>query len=258
MLVDTHCHLNLAGHFPDPASELEFALAQGVDRVIVVGIDLETSRIAVELAERFPGVYATVGIHPNSAAELVEGWEDRISEMLAHPKVVAIGEIGLDYHWDLATKEQQYATLEIQLDISEKHDCPVVFHCREAYDELLSVLKKRRTGRWLLHCFSGTSADADRAMRLGCYFGVDGPITYKSAGELREIVAKLPLDRVVVETDSPYLTPVPFRGKPNRPGYVTYVNGMLAAVWRTDAETMAARTTENAERFFERLALPKH
>lgn len=258
MLTDTHCHLNLTEHFPDPASEVEFARSQGVDRLIVVGIDLESSRMAIGLAEQFPGVFATVGIHPNSSANLEEGWRDSIRAMASHPKVVAIGEIGLDYHWQYATREEQFKALTEQLDLADELDIPVVFHCREAYDDLLTLLEGRKQGRWLLHCFSGDANDAARANKLECYFGVDGPLTYKSANGLRDLVASLPLERVVVETDAPYLTPAPFRGKPNRPGYVSYVNAMLAAIWRTDAETMAVRTSENAERFFTRLGLSKN
>lgn len=259
MLIDTHCHLNLTDHFPDPATEIAFAKASGVDKLIVIGIDLETSQIALDLGDRFPEVYAGVGIHPNYAAkykpEMIEG----IEAMTRHPKCAAIGEIGLDYHWDYATREEQYAALSDQLDLASRNKLPVVFHCREAYGDLLDILEARvaqKSAPWLLHCFAGNKEDAERAKALDCYFGVDGPLTYKNATELREIVFTLPRDRVVVETDAPYLTPAPHRGKPNRPGYVMYVSNMLASLWQISNEAAAIQTTENAHRVFTGIASP--
>lgn len=260
MLIDTHCHLNLTDHFPDPASEVAFAKYLDVERLIVVGVDLESSQIALDLAERFEEVFAVVGIHPNHSADYKSEWISAVQTMLEHPKAVALGEIGLDYHWDYATREQQYAALSDQLDLATSIATPVVFHCREAYGDLLDILEQRvanRNAPWLLHCFSGTKQDALMAMDLDCYFGVDGPITYKNAGDLRDLVRDLPRDRIVIETDAPYLTPVPYRGKPNRSGYVVYVNNMLASLWGVSIELASAQTTENAQRFFgNRLALP--
>lgn len=240
-------------HFPDPGAEVSHALSLGVDRLVVVGVDIATSRTALELAEQFPEIYAVVGIHPNHSANYEPGMLDAVRNMLDHPKTVAMGEIGLDYHWDYATREQQYLAMSDQLDLADSIQSPIVFHCREAYGDLLDILESRR-GRFLLHCFSGSSEDASRAKEMDCYFGVDGPITYKSAGELRNLVLTLPQDRIVVETDSPYLTPVPHRGKPNRPGFVSYVNAMLASIWGCSVEDAARRTTENALRFFTKLA----
>lgn len=247
-LIDTHCHLNLEEHFADPSATIAEAHAVGVGRLIVVGIDLATSRRAIALAEQHPSLYATIGIHPNSSADKFDMSE--IEALVSHPKVVAIGEIGLDYHWDYATKEQQFASLHAQLDLADRLDKPVVFHCREAYDDLLTILEARRRGPWLLHCFSGSQSDADRAIRLGCTFGVDGPITYPKAGDLRQIVGGLSHDRLVVETDSPYLTPVPFRGKPNRPSNVVFVNRGLADCLGLTEAACSELTTRNAERFF--------
>lgn len=257
MLIDTHCHLNLTEHFPDPAAEVEFARSTGVERLIVVGVDLPTSQIAIDLADRFQEVYAVAGIHPNYAANYTPDLIPPLRELLAHPKVVAIGEIGLDYHWDYATREQQYEVLKAQLDLAEEHQTPIVFHCREAYEDLLDILESRYNPQstshkphLLLHCFAGDAQDAQRATALGCYFGVDGPLTYKNAQALRDLVQTLPRDRVVIETDAPYLTPVPHRGKPNRPGYVAHVNSMLASLWGISQEEAAEITTANATAFF--------
>lgn len=300
MLIDTHCHLNLTEHFPDPAAEVEFARNMGVERLIVVGIDLPTSQIAIDLADRFQEVYAVAGIHPNHAADFTPAQIAPLRGMLAHPKVVALGEIGLDYHWDYATREQQYEALKAQLDLAEEQQTPIVFHCREAYEDLLDILEGRlgtrdeRQGtrddgrmtnddppttnhnphstphapgptpfipspspplplssapKLLLHCFAGTPQDAQRAIALGCYFGLDGPLTYKNAQALRDLVQTLPRNRVVIETDAPYLTPVPHRGKPNRPAYVAHVNSMLATLWQISQEETAEITTANATRF---------
>lgn len=250
MIVDTHCHLNFPDAFPDAAAEIAFAHEQGVDRLVAVGCDLDSSRKALELADRFPSVYAVVGVHPNYTAHYTKEALPALEEMLAHPKAVALGEIGLDWHWDYATPDQQYTALRDQLALAESLQAPVVFHCREANPDLLDVLEKAPLPKMLLHCFSGDAKDAQRATKLDCYFGVDGPLTYKNAGDTRDLVKNLPRERVVVETDAPYLTPVPHRGKPNRPGYVVYVCNMLASLWEVEREEAARQTTANAERFF--------
>jgi TatD DNase family protein len=248
-LIDTHCHLNLWENHGDPTLAIAEAHEAGVDRLIVVGIDRKSSERAVELAEQHWGIYAVVGVHPNSAAGFVSSDLDWVAELVEHPKVLAIGEIGLDYHWDLASKPEQMACLMAQLELASELAVPVVFHCRKAYEDLLTCLEARPTHPYLLHCFSGTVEDAQRAMKLDAYFGVDGPITYKNSS-LPSVVAALPLDRLVVETDSPYLAPDPFRGKPNQPKHVVLVNRKLAEVKGVTEIEMADWTTRNAERFF--------
>jgi TatD DNase family protein len=249
-LVDTHCHLNLADKFPDPSKVIREAQDAGVMRLIVVGIDVALSRTALDIAEKHEGVYAIVGIHPNYANQYKASDLPEIEEMLKHPKAVAIGEIGLDYHWDYATPQQQRVSLFDQLDLAERTGKPVVFHCREAYPDLLSTLEQRKRGRWLFHCFAGDMNDARRAIKLDCYFGVDGPTTYPKSQELRDIVHSLPRDRIVIETDAPFLSPAPFRGKQNHPSYVRFVNAGLAATLGVELDECAKLTTSNAERFF--------
>jgi TatD DNase family protein len=250
MLIDTHCHLNDAEAFPDPALSVDEALAADVNRMFVVGVDAEDSRLAIELAERFDGVYAIVGWHPNYTSNYSAEGLAEIKSMLSHPKVVALGEIGLDFHWQYATLEQQERALFDQLDLAEEMEMPVVFHCREAYSRLLDLLDNRPRLPFLFHCFSGDGDDAQRAVQLDCYFGVDGPVTYKKSSLLRETIRTLPPDRIVVETDSPYLSPEPFRGKANKPANVALVNAALASVLGITPEECAALTTGNAERFF--------
>jgi len=254
-LIDTHCHLNLAEAFPDAASEIEAAREVGVDRMIIIGIDVETSLAAIRLAEAHDGLFASVGWHPNHANDYRPDSLRLLSDMLAHPKVVAVGETGLDYHWDRATPLQQHGAFTDQLDLAHEAGLPVVIHGRDAYPALMDVLevqtKMNGTGRYLLHCFAGDETDADRAAALGCYFGVDGPVTYKNAADLRAILAHLDPKRILIETDSPYLPPMPHRGKPNRPSYLPLINSGLAQVLGISPEACAELTTQNAEQFFQ-------
>ncbi|HTQ10480.1 MAG TPA: TatD family hydrolase [Fimbriimonadaceae bacterium] len=250
MLIDTHCHLNDSAAFPNPAATVAEAVEAGVTRMFVVGVDAEDSRRAVDLAERFTEVYAIVGWHPNHAESYSREGLDAIGQMLAHPKVVALGETGLDFHWSYATPEKQKAALLEQIALAGKLGKPVVLHCREAYPQLLDILESIEILPYLFHCFAGDEEDAKRAFGLGCYFGVDGPISFKKSGQLREILKWLPRDRIVVETDSPYLSPEPHRGKPNKPANVALVNAALASTLGMTEEECAAMTTANAERFF--------
>jgi len=250
MLIDTHCHINFPDKFPNPEETIEEARIAGVGQMIAIGCDTETSRAAVEIADRFPSVYAVVGWHPTYTKDYTRDALTEIEQMLAHPKVVALGEIGLDFHWDFATREEQEVALFDQLDLAVRADIPVVFHCREAYPELLDILEKRPHHPYLLHCFAGNLDDAMRAIDLGAMFGVDGPITYKNAHGLRDVVRQIPPERLVVETDSPYMPPVPFRGQPNKPAYVAHVNAALADVLGISPEECADLTTKNATAFF--------
>jgi len=254
-LVDTHCHLNDRQAFPIPGAAVDEALQAGVERLIVVGIDTESSQFAVQLAEEFEPVYAVVGWHPNHAAQYTSAELQPIRELLTHPKVVALGEIGLDYYRDHATKDEQYRCLNDQLELAEDTDTPVVFHCRDAYPDLLDVLDKRGANKFLFHCFAGSREDANRGVALGAWFGVDGPVTYKSADDLRETLRNLPKEKIVVETDAPWMSPVPYRGQRNRPAWVKYVNTALAETLGISEAECAELTTNNAQAFFGNLGL---
>ena len=250
MLIDTHCHLNDAKAFPDPREAIDRAVGAGVERMIVIGIHPEDWAGAIALAESHPEVYAAVGWHPNRTADFETGQIGQLEALLVHPKVLALGEIGLDYHWDFASREAQFRALREQLDLAVRVGMPVVFHAREAYSDLLDVLEARPQHPYLFHCFAGNADEAARAVRLGAYFGVDGPVTYPKAQDLREVLRSIPLDRLVVETDAPYMSPVPFRGKPCEPAYVAHVAAGLAKVFEISLEEMAEITTANAIRFF--------
>jgi TatD DNase family protein len=250
-LIDTHCHINDPKSFPDPAEAVAHAAELGVDRLIAVAVDEGWSRNAVALADQFPGVYAVVGWHPTSSPQYRREGLATIRDLAQHPKAVAIGEIGYDFYWKTASREEQDQCLADHIDLAEELGMPVVFHCRDAYPELLGWLEQRRPASpLLLHCFAGTLEEGMRAANLGCHFGFDGPLTYPKNEELRRIFASLPPDRIVLETDAPYMTPVPYRGQKNKPGWVVEVNRTAAQVWGITPEQSAARTTANAERFF--------
>ncbi|MCU0317652.1 MAG: TatD family hydrolase [Fimbriimonadaceae bacterium] len=248
--IDTHCHLNDLGRLPNTADEIEAARDVGVDRIIVVGINLAWSELALQIAEQHQGVSAVIGWHPTD----VKGFNKHdlawLRQNLSHPKCVALGEIGYDFYWDKTTKEEQDFALMAQLDLAQEVGCPIVFHCRDAYDALLEVLEKRGPGQYLLHCFAGTLDQAKRAIALGASLGVDGPVTYKKAEDLREIVRQTGLGHWVLETDAPWLTPEPYRGKPNHPSFIPHIAQGVASALGCSLDEVARVTTENAERFF--------
>lgn len=254
-MIDTHCHLNDREAFPEPERIVDEARAAGVVALIVIGVDLESSAYAVELAERFSDVFATVGHHPNYAQSFNDQALQAYAEWLKHPKVVGLGEIGLDFHWDFASPEQQSTALAAQAELARSWGGPTVFHCREAYPELLRWLESNPVPRPHFHCFAGDAAQAEQALRLGATFGVDGPITYKKADDLRAVMRGIGIDHLVLETDAPWLSPVPYRGKPNHPAYLRNIAEGLAHTLELEVEEIARRTTENALRFFPKLTI---
>jgi TatD DNase family protein len=261
-VIDTHCHLNFDSYDPDREAVIQRAAEAGVTRILIPAVDLETSRESIALAEKFAGLYVAVGLHPNSTADFEMGMLDEIAGLSQHPKVVAIGEIGLDYYWDKSPKHQQFQAFESQLALATRLERPVIIHNREASDDVMTILEtwvsglpdslKARPG--VLHSFSASAEIAERALTTGFYLGFTGPITYKKADELRRVAASVPLDRILVETDGPFLTPEPFRGKRNEPAYIPHIVDRLAALHRVSTETMAQATTTNAELVFQ---LPK-
>ena len=250
-MIDTHCHLNDSEAFPDPGEAVREAVAAGVEKMICVGVDLESSRRAVELSNEFAEVFAVVGWHPNYAQEFSERDFADIGAMFADPKVVALGEIGLDFQWQFASRQEQMTALEHQLDFAEARGHSVVFHCREAYPELLSILELRPVRvPYLFHCFAGSIADADRAIALGAMFGVDGPVTYRKADDLRATLAHIGIERLVIETDSPWMTPHPFRSERNRPSRLPLIADGLANCLGLPLETCIEQTSRNARSWF--------
>jgi TatD DNase family protein len=255
--VDTHCHLCLAAFDDDLLQVLARAEAAGVERILVPGIDLPTSRRAVELAAAHPKLYAAVGFHPHSAADWSHEGSLELRSLARSPRVVAIGEIGLDYYRDYAPRPRQKEAFEGQLELAAEMGLPVVVHNREATDDVLEQLTRWAAGRsrpaasaGVLHAFSADAQAASLALQTGFYIGVAGPVTYPSAGGLRQLVAELPLDRLLPETDSPYLPPVPYRGQRNEPSHVTEVTNAMAQARGASADELRRACWENAAALF--------
>ena len=252
MLVDTHCHLNHADFADDLDEVLARAQSAGVQTMIVIGFDLPSSSRAIELAGSYPNLYAAVAVHPHDAKEYDSDAEAQLRDLAQNPRVVAIGEIGLDYHYDFSPVESQFAAFRAQLELARDSGLPVIIHCREAYQDVLSVLDEEmdRKESGVMHCWGGSQDEALRALDLGMYLGFGGVITFKNADPLREIARDAPFDRILVETDAPYLAPVPNRGKRNEPAYVSMVAEKLAEVRGISLDSMAEITTRNAARLF--------
>ncbi len=261
-LVDTHCHLNFHKYAHDCAQVLRRAAEAGVERIIVPAIDLVSCEEVLALAERHLGIFVAVGIHPNNIDSFDQAVLQRLRAFSNHRKVVAIGEIGLDYYWDKHPRKMQQQVFETQLNLAAQLELPVIIHNREASDDVLAVLEawastlqdsmRQRPG--VLHSFSASADHAERALSLGFYLGFTGPLTFKKADELREIAKIVPRDRLLIETDGPFLTPVPYRGKRNEPAYVRYISDKLAELHCISSAEMNRQTTANAEQLF---ALPK-
>ena len=250
-LFDTHAHYDSGGFNADRHDVLP-ALPEGnVALVVNPGGALPASRTAVELAARYPYVYAAVGIHPSDCAGTGEAEYEALRELAKHEKVVAIGEIGLDYYWeDNPPKEFQQQVLHRQIELALELDLPVIIHDREAHGDSLAIVLEYPALRGVFHCFSGSPEMAEELLKRGWYLGFDGPITYKNARRAPEVVAITPLDRIVIETDAPYLTPVPYRGKRNDSRYLSYVVEKLAEWKGVAPEEMERITFENGKRLY--------
>ena len=251
-LTDTHCHLNHSDFDPDCEGAIERARQAGVERIIVAGFDLPSSRRALQLACDYQGVQAALGIQPGAAQEWTDSARDELIAM-AHAdvaNVVAWGEVGLDYYWDSIPRDIQHRVFSDQISIAVSLDLPLVVHGRDAYNDVLDVLSCYPAARGVLHCFTGTLSEARRAVDGGFYLGVGGIATYKKNDALRDIIRQLPIDRILLETDSPYLAPQARRGKRNEPAYTALIAEAIAPVVGLDIDELARVTTENANRLF--------
>lgn len=255
VLVDTHCHLNDDRAFPEPAAAVEEALAAGVARMVCVGVDARSSEACLRIADEHQEVYAAVGWHPNHASDYSPSSLEEVRAMLAHPKAVALGECGLDYYRDHAAPDVQQRAFRDQLALAAELGKPVVLHCREAYGDLLSILEGIPGLRLVFHCFSGSAEDLRRAVALGGWVGVDGPVTYRSAAALRALLATAPRERLLIETDAPWMAPEPHRGQRNKPAWLPLVNAGLASALAISEPACAELTTANAKAVFGPLGL---
>ncbi len=262
-LVDSHCHLDLAHFDEDRAAVLDRAKSAGVGLIVIPGIDVEQCRGALELASATPEVYVAVGVHPNSSGDFTPVVVDELRRLAAHPKVVAIGEIGLDYYWDKVTPEQQDVAFRAQLALAAELGLPVIIHNRDASDDVAAVLEEwvqgesfrssQLAGRpfaGVLHAFGGDLALAKRAYAWGFLLGIAGPVTFKNARQMHDLVPGLRSDRLLIETDAPYLTPHPFRGKRNEPGYVGLVAKKLAELTGVSVAEICENSSQLALTFF--------
>jgi len=248
-LVDSHCHLDDDRFDEDREQVIARALAAGVGTMMAIGTgdgppDLETG---VRQADRYPFVYATIGIHPHDAAKATDESFARLRDLAGHPKVLAIGEIGLDYHYDFSPRDVQRCVFERQLELAADTGKPIVIHTREAWDDTVAILRRLWRGAGIMHCFTGDAAQAQEALDLGFHLSFGGVLTFPKAENVREAARLTPEDRLLVETDCPYLAPVPHRGKRNEPAFVVDTARRLAAVRGVAVEAIAAATTRNFE-----------
>jgi len=251
MLIDTHAHLEMSEFDKDRDAVIERALENGVDAIIAVGINLEDSKKAIALAKSHDAVYATVGVHPHDAKSIDTATYDSLKKLAEKEKVVAYGEIGLDFFRDRSPRDIQIKRFQEQLDLAGELKLPVVIHSRDAHSETFEILKKHKGNlRGVLHCFSGDYEMATKYIDLGYYISIPGTITFPNAEKLVEVVQKIPLDSLLVETDSPFLTPAPKRGRRNEPAYVAYVAKKISEIRGLTPEKVAIATTENARNLF--------
>ena len=251
LIFDTHAHYDDEAFDADRATLLASMPEHGVGLILDPGCDLESSRRAVELARTYPHVYAAAGWHPENCAPYTEDSLDALRAWAREPKVVAIGEIGLDYYWEQnPPRELQQRVLRDQLALAQELDLPVIVHDREAHADSLAIVQEFPAVRGVFHCFSGSVEMARELLKRGWYLGFDGPVTYKNARKTVEVALECPLDRMLLETDSPYMAPVPVRGTRNDSRSVRYIAEKLAALRGLDTDELIRLTAENGKRLF--------
>jgi len=253
-MIDSHCHLNmldLAAYEGDLAKLIQATLDAGVEEMLCVGVDLEHAREVIAIAEAFPMVYASVGFHPGDLPDFVLKPEDLL-ELAKHPKVVAIGETGLDYHYPEHNPQIQQARFRTQIEVAKALKKPLIIHTREAQADTLKIMRemKAEEARGVMHCFTENLEMALQAIEMDFYISISGIVSFKNAIQVQEVAAKIPLDRLLIETDAPYLAPVPFRGKQNEPRYLPYVAEAIALLRGISVEALDQATTENFNRLF--------
>jgi TatD DNase family protein len=251
MLIDSHAHLDMDDFDADRDAVIRRAVHGGVARIVTIGIDLASSRKAIEIAKKYQLIYATIGYHPHNAEAADAGELEKLRALAFEPKVVAWGEIGLDFFRRHSPPEKQVKVFERQLDIASELGLPVIIHDRDAHTELLRILKSRkRQYQGVIHCFSGDYDLAMALIQLGFCISFPGTVTYKGAIDVRAAASRIPLERLIIETDCPYLTPVPFRGKRNEPLYVTHTAKQIAELRQMEFKELARSTSMNTIRLF--------
>ena len=258
MFVDSHCHLDDRRFADDLDAVLDRATQAGIDRILTIGTGDGPPEIdrAVRLADRYEQIYASIGVHPHDASKLTPQTLDDLRVLAANPKVIAFGEIGLDYHYDFSPREVQREVFIAQLKLAQDLNLPITIHTREAWEDTMSILRENWTGQGIMHCFTGDPAQAREALDLGFHLSYGGVLTFKTAENVRESARITPDDRILIETDAPYLAPIPYRGKRNEPSMMIETARKLAEVRGTTPDQIASITTTNFERLCLRPSKP--
>ncbi len=247
MMIDTHCHLGKEDY-----ENVEVVIKNMENNIMIAsGVNNETNQEVLELIKKYPNVYGVIGIHPNEVSTSNEASINWIEAQLKNPKIVGIGEIGLDYHYGIEEKELQKQIFKQLLELARKYNLPVVIHTRDAIEETYQILKEFKDLKIILHCYSGSVEMAQQFLKLNVYFGIGGVVTFKNSRVLKEVVKMIPLDHILLETDSPYLTPEPFRGQKNEPKNILLVAQTIAQIKEITLEQVLKTTTENANQQFD-------
>ncbi len=251
-LIDSHAHLDLPEFDKDREEVIKRARKSGVEKIITIGIGIKENRKALEIARKHDFIYCSLGIHPHNAKHLDLQSLDFIEKNSTHDKVVAIGEMGLDFFRDLSPRDTQRRCFRTQLDIAISLKLPVIIHDRDAHDEITEIMREEKAWQagGVVHCFSGDYDMAVKCVDMGFFISIPGTITYKKAETLKDVVKKIPIEHILIETDCPFLSPVPFRGKRNEPAYIKYAAEKIAEIKKISAEQVAAATSENTVKLF--------
>jgi TatD DNase family protein len=252
MLFDTHAHLNADDYRDDLEEVIERAGNAGVSDIVVVGFDRPTIERTMELVEKYDHIYGCIGWHPVDAVDCTEEDLQWIEQLCKHPKIVAYGEIGLDYHWDKSPKDVQQRLFREQIRLAKKLRLPIAIHTRDAMEDTVTILKEEHAEEvgGIMHCFSGSVETARECMKMNFYISLGGPVTFKNAKRPKAVAKEVPLDRILIETDCPYLAPHPYRGKRNEPAYVKLVAEQIADIKGVPFKELAEATTKNAKLLF--------
>jgi TatD DNase family protein len=256
MLVDSHCHLDFADFAAERDAVVARARAAGVGTMLTIGTRLDQFPAVRAIVETYGEVWCSVGAHPHEAADHAATTAAELAALAAHPRVVGIGETGLDFHYDHSPHDVQELVFRAHIAASKASGLPLIIHAREADDDVARILREEQAPPGVMHCFSSGRALAEAALEIGFYISISGIVTFKNAEELRAIVREVPLDRLLVETDAPYLAPVPYRGRRNEPAFVAATAAAVAALKGIEAAELAAATTENFFRLFKKAARP--
>ena len=249
MYIDSHCHL-LSTEYDDVDSEIKKAIKSGVFKMIVNGYDVKSSKEAIVLSKKYNEIYASVGIGPENIDDLNENYKEEIENIVKTEKIVSIGEIGLDYYWTKENKEKQIEVFRNMLDIAKKYNLPVIVHCRDAFLDTYNILKEYGV-KGILHCYSGSIEMAKEFIKIGFLIGVGGIVTFKNAKTIKEVVKKIPISSISLETDSPYLSPEPNRGKKNNPSNLVYIARKIAELKEISIDDVINHTNSNIEALFD-------